>query len=303
MTSLALRLLVFVLGHVLLLGQSVPPSPGEGPAGHGYDERVLADGPVAFWTLSATARDAAPGRHDGEYRGGEPRQVTLPNGDPAARFDGISQYVEIPTARAFSVTTTGALTWEVWLRPDTLDFPGAGKGYVDFLGKCAEYSPSCEWEGRFYGVAAGPDRAGRISAYAFNPTAGLGSGDYWQGTPGTLRAGQWVHVVATYQTRATPAECDPDFPGTVTIWVNGVPQNFADHEPTGCLSQYRVRPEAGDSPVRIGTLAEDSWFPGGIGKVAVYDRVLPESVIAAHYRIMTGRDPTGHCEDLCTLSG
>jgi hypothetical protein len=324
----ALQFLILLLGQVFLFGQPTlvtTPAPEPGPpsgqtrkddrddtdrstaapaAERSYDAHVLADDPVAYWTLDGSAEDAtAAGRHDGAFRGGAPGRVSLPNGDTAARFDGATQFVEVPTSRAFSISTTGALTWEIWVRPDTLNFPETTNGYVDFLGKCAEYAPSCEWEGRFYGKAAGTARAGRISAYAFNPSAGLGSGDYWQGRPGTVRARQWLHVVAQYQTRSTPPGCDPTYPGTVKIWVNGVPQNFTEHAPTGCLSQYGVQPRAGDSPLTIGTLAEDSWFAGGIGKVAVYDRLLPASAVAAHYRLMTGQDPEGHCEDLCTLSG
>jgi hypothetical protein len=34
------------------------------------------------------------------------------------------------------------------------------------------------------------------------------------------------------------------FPGSIDIWVNGVKWNQAVHNPTGCMSQYSVKPPA-----------------------------------------------------------
>ncbi len=66
---------------------------------------------------------------------------------------------------------------------------------------------------------------------------------------------------------------------------------------TGCMSQYQVVPEANDSPVNVGTMARDAWFEGAIGKLAIYDRLLTQAQITAHYRSMTGDSPTGSCDD------
>ena len=40
------------------------------------------------------------------------------------------------------------------------------------------------------------------------------------------------------------------------------------------MSQYNVVPDANNSPLNIGTMAMDAWFPGAIGKVAIYDKLL-----------------------------
>ena len=42
------------------------------------------------------------------------------------------------------------------------------------------------------------------------------------------------------------------------------------HFDTGCMSQYMVVPQANSSPLNIATMATDGWFPGAIGKVAIY---------------------------------
>ncbi len=40
-------------------------------------------------------------------------------GDIYLRFNGIDNYVEIPSSDDFSVSTSGELTVSAWLRPDT----------------------------------------------------------------------------------------------------------------------------------------------------------------------------------------
>lgn len=239
----------------------------------------------------------------GAYKGGTPAAAALPNGDAAASFNGSSQYVTVPSSASLSIPTTGKLTWEAWIRPDTFQFPHAsGDGYIDWMGKCANYSPTCEWEARLYGASTPQGRPNRLSAYAFNPSAGLGSAADWQPQAGLLKAGQWLHVVAEYDLSTTPSGCSSAYPGSINIWVNGIKQNFAAHAPTGCMSQYKISPKAGSSPLTIGTMALDTWFKGAVGKVAVYDRLLTQAEINAHFTAMTGAKPSGSCASTCTTA-
>jgi hypothetical protein len=280
-------------------------TPDGATPGSGYDDLVLADQPVAYWTMAHAA--AEPDRsghgHDGSYPHGILAPATLPNGDLAAQLDGATQYLTVPSSPAFSVPTTGTLTWEAWIRPDVLAFPhdDGTDGYVAWMGKCEEYSPSCEWEARMYSLETEEGRPSRISAYVFNPGAGLGSAADWQPDPGVIVAGGWYHVVATYTTQVAPADCADTgaYPGSIEIWLNGVKWDHGSHGDTGCMSQYQVVPKAGDSPLDIGTMALDSWFAGAIGKVAIYDAPLAEARIAAHFTAMTGRAPSGSCADTC----
>jgi hypothetical protein len=48
-------------------------------------------------------------------------------------------------------------------------------------------------------------------------------------------------------------------------------------------------------------MAFDTWFQGAIGKVAIYDYLLSNAQIAAHYQAMTGLAPAGSCANTCTL--
>jgi hypothetical protein len=256
-----------------------------------YDQTVLCDRPVAYWAMnsSGTTEPDLVGTSDGTYEGAAPTAATLPNGDRAAHFDG---------------ATTHNLTWEAWIDADTLQFPRASSdGYIDWMGKCADYGPTCEWEARMYSTTNSESRPNRISAYIFNNTAGLGSAADWQPVSGLIQASAWYHVVGEYTTLSAPSDCQNTsmYPGSIDVWVNGVEWDHAQHGQTGCMSQYDVVPTANDSPLDIGTMARDTWFPGAVGKVAVYDKLLTQAQISAHYRAMTGHTPTGSCADTCSF--
>jgi hypothetical protein len=109
--------------------------------------------------------------------------------------------------------------------------------------------------------------------------------------------------VGEYSTLDQPTTCpiDAAHPGSLDIWVNGVPWNQSRHGTTGCMSQYAVSPAPNDSPVNVGSMAMDSWFEGAIGKLAIYDRRLTQAEITHHYVAMTGEMPSGSCSDTCTI--
>jgi Concanavalin A-like lectin/glucanases superfamily len=277
------------------------------PAAPSYDQAILDDHPVAFWDMShpnGSEPDLSGGGHSGSYKGASASLTVLPDGSAAVDFNGSSEYLTVASSPAFSVATTGQLTWEAWIRPDVLQWSKAsdpyGYGYVDWMGKCQDYSPTCEWESRMYSSTS--TRCSRLSAYVFNLSAGLGSAADWQPECGLLKAGSWLHVVGEYQTLSTPSPCSTTFPGTINIWVNGVEWNQSYHYPTGCMSQYGVTPTASSSPLDIGTMALDTWFAGAVGKVAIYDRLLSQSQISAHFTAMTGIAPSGSCLATCAIA-
>ena len=282
---------------------SLSPTPTPTP-GSGYAAAVLTDHPVAFWAMnnpSGTEADLSGNGHGGTYKGGMPALAALPNGDSAADFNGTSEYMTVPSSASLSIPTTKQLSWEAWIRPDVLQFPSAGDGYIDWMGKCSRYSPTCEWEARMYSTTNSENRCNRLSAYAFNPTAGLGSGADWQPNCNWLKAGEWLHVVGEYQTLSTPSPCSSRYPGTVDIWVNGVKWDQSSHGDTGCMSQYSVVPTANNSPLNIAVMASENWFKGAVGKVAIYDYRLTQAQISKHFTAMTGAQPSGRCASTCTI--
>jgi hypothetical protein len=267
----------------------------------------MADHPVGFWNVNpkaTTESDLTGNGNTGAYKGGAlPTLSTLPNGDQVGVFNGSTQYLSVPSNKSFSISTTGNMTWEAWIRPDTLQQSKASSdGYVDWMGKCDQYSPTCEWESRMYNTTTAEGRPNRMSAYVFNPSAGLGSGADWQpASTGIIQAGQWIHIVGEYTTQTQPSSCSnaSSYPGSIDIWVNGVKWSQVSHSPTGCMGQFSVRPQSNNSPINIGTMAFDTWFKGAIGKVAIYNYRLSQSQINAHYQAMTGKSPTGSCGATC----
>jgi hypothetical protein len=253
--------------------------------------------------LSGSEPDLTGNGNTGTYKGGATSAAALPNGDQAADFDGASQYLTVASNATFSIPTTGSLTWEGWIRPDVLQFPNDTGGYTDWMGKCASYASTCEWEARMYDTTNPEGRCNRLSAYAFNLTDGLGSGADWQPVCGLFQANQWLHVVGEYTTLAQPATCanTQTYPGSINIWVDDVPWDQSRQGQTGCMSQYQIIPEAAASPLNIGTMARDAWFAGAIGKVAIYDVLLTPAQITTHYRAMTGKAPSGSCADNCAF--
>ncbi len=268
--------------------------------GTGYNAAVLADKPVLFLDLAGSSggeKDLSGNGNDGTYVGGNPGSAKLPNGDGASVFDGAGTYLTVASNPALSIPTTGELTWEGWIQPTTLQF---GSDYVNWMGKCEQYSPTCEWEARLYSTSNPQDRCNRFSAYVFNPSAGLGSGADWQPACGLVKQGQWFHVVGQYSTKDTPSGCSASTPGKIDIWVNGVKWDQSSHGDTGCMSQYNVTPKANGSALNVGRMASEYAFPGAVGKVAVYDHLLSDERIAAHFEAMTNQAPSGNCGDTCT---
>jgi len=301
-----------------------------GQANATYDSTILADGPVAFWDMvnqTGTELDLTGNGHTGTYlylaSAGSSYPValsTLPDGESVDDFNTgtLNQYVQVPTSSVFSIPTTGQLTFEGWIRADVTQFTGnAGTYYVDWMGKCATYSPTCEWEARMYSTdqygMESPNRPNRTSGYVFNPTAGEGSAADWQAayvpagsyTSSIYAAGDWMHIVVEYQTLTDYGAVGCGTPvGTINIWVNGVEWDQATHSTTGCMSQYSVTPVANNSPLLIGTMAlgDDAFFQGAIGKVAIYDTLLTPTQITNHFVAMTGISPSGSCGDTCTTT-
>jgi hypothetical protein len=176
-------------------------------------------------------------------------------------FDGESGYVEIPDDDVFSEPTSGELTVEAWMRPDSLDMPNReSSGYVHWMGKGV--SGEHEWVSRMYQQGNDEDRENRISFYSFNLSGGLGAGSYFQDD---VVVGEWIHYTGTFDDERT------------YIYKNG------EERDSDLLSGYDITPENGSAPVRIATRDRNSYFQGAIARVAIYSTRLSESRIAAHY--------------------
>ena len=246
-----------------------------------YDRQVLSLGPVLYLTLGRSSSAIEPDRsgngHSGVYEPSGQRAdlAELPNGDLATVFNGNDQYVQVPSSAALSITDTGRITVEAWIRPAVLQFPhDQGSGYVYILGKGT--AGKQEYALRMYSYANSevPPRPNRISAYAFNLTGGKGSGAYFQDK---VEPGAWIMVTFVIDSRHS-AEWRS---GYIAIYKNGRMRG----SPVS-LRQFNVTLRASDAPFRIATRDMQSFFEGAIGKVAIYDRILSAQEIRATYKAM-----------------
>jgi len=245
-----------------------------------YDRQVLSLAPVLYLPLAppwtGAANDLSRSDYSSAYlpAGHPPATVKLPNGDSAASFNGVNQYVQVPSESTLSVPHTGCLTVQAWIDPATLQFSHeTGTGYVYLLGKGTPGTQEYALRMYSHSNTEDPVRPNRISAYAFNLSGGLGSGSYFQ-DPVTV--GQWIMVTMVIDDQASSSWPD----GYIAIYKNAILRGRVS------LGQYHVKPQAADAPFRIATRDLESYFQGGIAKVAVYDYVLSTADIAATYNAM-----------------
>lgn len=271
---LALGVAVAMIASLLLAGPATASAPAVADNQSRYDAAVLADHPAVYWTMGSASTGAEPDLGSsgiaGSYRG-KPKATVMPNGDGAVAFDGATQYFEAADAAALSPTTTGEITIEAWIRPDTLQFTHSqSSGYVNWMGK-GEYQQH-EYVGRMYSYENSEGRPNRISGYSFNITGGLGAGSYFQDP---VTAGKWIHYALVINTN-NKSGLFPD--GYTKVYKNGVLRDQDDLSIRGVT----IVPERSSAPFRAGTRDFASWFEGAIGKIAIYDTELTPQQLIAH---------------------
>ncbi len=267
-------------GILVVLAVVLAPLPANAFVACGYDGVVLQDSPVAYWRLarptsgSEASLTGGPSL-TGTYAGAR-TATTLPNGDPATAFDGATGYFQVADNAVLSPATTGVLTLEAWMRPDTLQFPHAqSSGYVHWMGKGE--TGQHEYVARMYSQVNTENRPNQISGYLFNSTGGLGAGSYFQDP---VAAGTWIHYVLVINANAKSTT----YPnGYTKIYRDGVLRDTDDLSISGQV----IVPSDGSAPFRVGTRDFGSWFQGAVAKVAVYGKELSPARIAAHHDAMS----------------
>jgi hypothetical protein len=227
-----------------------------------YEEEVLADTPLAYYRLDDTtlpvAKDTSGNGNDGTYVGG----VTLGaagalTGDPdkAISLDGTSGYVDVGDKFGFDGNASFSL--EAWILPTVLngeyrgvltnqDGPDSGRdGYLIYVE---------------VGSGVGLERWANSSS---NPLA----------APGSIGAGDWSHVVGTYDG------------SNLRIYVDGALA-------AGPFASGLSIPTHTCSFV-IGAMfcGKVGFFAGGVDEVAVYGHALSAARVLVHYRVGMGEAP------------
>lgn len=205
--------------------------------------------------------------HRNNGRGGDGSPGKAPAATEAIIGDGQSfdgnDYITIPDTDDLSLTTTGALTFSLWVSPSVFDFKTAEQGYIYFLGKgdAGQY----EWCFVFYSKD-GTDRPQRISFYIDNPGGGLSSGSY---TQKPLSPGDWVYITAKIDGEHTYIYRDGMLAGK-DYYVG--PQAYVD-----------THPKNGNQPARLGTRNFTSYFEGRMDEFRVSNVARSDAWIQASY--------------------
>ncbi len=215
-----------------------------------YEEEVLADSPFVYYrfneTGGETAKDSSGNGHDGQYSEVELGQASA--GDSlgtAARFDGFASLVDVPVLELESDT----VTIETWLNVD----------YI--VGGCCTsvFSPN-GWEPGWLHYNLG--EPGRVE-FALNSG---GPNDHWTFAD-ALPLEEWAHVVSTYDADEALAR----------IWIDGEEIEF--DIPTFDTPQTVTL----IADAQIGAWQNSRFLAGAIDEFAIYDSVLSEERIIAHY--------------------
>jgi hypothetical protein len=301
--------LLFGASLILLVG-------GRSDAASIYSAAVLADGPLAYYRLDETTGAVADnlgsagavvdatyvnlgtgtGANNIGQAGPRPGDITgsevidgLESTNAAPRFAPLTTpafpRVEVPWnpigPNPLALDGTTGLTLEAWIYrdPQTVLTSNDNEGII---------SRFQQFQG---GVSGQPGARGYnlyydddINAFGFSTShngsaQSVANGGVLEATDYDVPVGEWVHVVATYESNGSAAD--------LAIYANG--EMVASTTSTTVLSLY-----AGQADFWIGQQFNNNrqWtFEGSIDEVAVYDYALSASQILSHYQAAIVPEP------------
>ncbi len=227
-----------------------------------YRDAVLTNSPIAYWRLgdaTTTIADSSPSNRVGTATAGvllnQPGLILSDPGNGAARFTGTERI----TVNGFEKIGAAGYTVEYWVRPHTLP-----------AGCCQNLVGDGEASGDYFmmNYILGPAQG---VTGAIRPHYGPANSPVSMNSAGALQVNNTYHIVTTWDTG--PAA------NNAVIYINGV----ADQ--TGTISRNLPAPgTTGANRVYIGKDDRDTTDgTETIDEVAIYNRPLSASDVAAHY--------------------
>jgi hypothetical protein len=221
-----------------------------------YRSAVLAEMPVAYWPLDEASGGGAVdivGGRNGAVVGSVARGATsMVRGSTASAAFAGTGHIEVPFASALN---SQQFTIELWTRVDG----GAGTVRSPFTTRAGSDSTPP------LGIALYADNLNRWNIYSGSVSFGPGGWRETFGPAGGAADGTVRHLAASYDGAA------------VTLYVDGaeVSRSVTTYSPNNTR------------PLRIGAGTDGSGGPtfryiGAIDEVALFDRALPATRIAAH---------------------
>jgi predicted GH43/DUF377 family glycosyl hydrolase len=228
-----------------------------------YPDEVRQDLPIGYWRFVDESADEGMlakdeiGRHPGVYHGGITLDVDAPaTGGKAARFDGKSAYVEIPSHADFALDE---MSVELWLKSTQSWVAPFWPASATLISNATAGDGSGDWA-LLGGSTRDGDRQGCVIVGVGPKTAH----DVLVESPGALNDGAWHHLVWTRSSR-----------GLNRLYVDG---GLANEAADGGGSIVN------DRPIQCGG---DPWLKGrslmgSLAEVAIYRTVLSADRVRAH---------------------
>lgn len=224
-----------------------------------YPNLIISDGPVLYWQLNetsgATANDTANYIHLSPFNGTYTNTFTLHQQGPASGLygvllDGSTGYVAVSQAAALNIT--GNLSVEAWCRLTNAPRTGQNtrivdKSYTSTAAPVYDYSLYAE------------DTTGH---FGFGIT--IGTTNYTVASAAAPVAGQWYHLVGTYDG------------SNVRLYQNGILQGT-----TAASGAIRNDAQPFVAGAHFGG-AVSQFFPGTISNVALYNYTLSATQVQTH---------------------
>ena len=239
-----------------------------------YEAAAVALGPMAFWALDETNRDAPVAEFVGDANGTYTGDAILAqpgataNTGTSADFDGVS-WVDVASTPALDVGS-GDFSVAAWIYPKyTVQSGIVAKG---------GYKWAHGWLFDFNAAGDGTLRLETSLGYS----GGQGS---VQTGPGVVVLNEWQHVaVSCHRDPGATAGTNTTGNGWTRIYRNGKLVQAGDIG-LGNLNNREL-------PLTIGYVAGgDGGFPGGIDEVALFGRALSGQQIAELYTAGIGKLP------------
>ncbi|MDB4934500.1 MAG: Autotransporter adhesin [Labilithrix sp.] len=232
--------------------------------GSAYRALVMADGPIAYWRMGVKAGivipDETPGKNDlvlqgpgGAYELGVAGAIPGDD-DTAVRFDGRDGYARVTDAGALYFPSSHAFSIELWAKRDVLD---GGHTFQMLVSN----TQGVAMNRTGFSMYATPYPNGGISTVTSFEYDAYDGGDV-STTAKLVPAGEWGHYVGVF-----------DADKNVTLYVNATP---------GVSRLVKGPLTLSSATLLVAATAEGGEFPGAIDEVAIYDKALTLTQIAAH---------------------
>jgi hypothetical protein len=205
---------------------------------------------IAYYPFHGNAKDASVNENDGIVYGATLTEDRFGNPNSAYNFDGENDYIDL--GNNYSLNPTDAISLAAWYKPSS--FGGIGnnsiidKGYISGVGA---YQYHLGVTGDLYSTydfatfQMCVDNYGQYTAF-----------DFWE-------AGNWYFIAGIYDGLFLKLYVDGEFIGSMS--ANG---SMEDYGKSVCIAKFSNT---------------DSFTPGVIDDVRIYDHVLSETEVQTLY--------------------